>query len=255
MDHNKLYQLLIDDKFFDVVIELIDDEGCLSINAHKIVLCASCEYFEKLFTLFREKNQSKITIKVPNRYVVRDIIIGFYGKNIQSCINDWKYQLDLVVCRDFLGLKIDGDMIKNIIVPLEGFELLIKVVEIIGFFDETIDIIIQNIPKDYDRSRLSDDLLEKITTRIEFLNKNLDKSRSILQIIVNTSKSQYIRLESIHGQKYIDDFHEFMVKYDVWNSKDRVILVEKSADFNPPNKFFDISFMTNFFTTYLKAKK
>lgn len=192
MDHNKLYQLLIDDKFFDVIIELIDDEDVLSINAHKIILCVSCEYFEKLFTLFREKNQSKITIKVPNRYVIRDIIIGFYGRNPQPCINDWKYQLDLVVCRDFLGLKISSYMIKNIIVPLEGFESLIKVVDLIGFFDETIDIIIRNMPKDYDKSILSDELLDKITKQTEISNKNVSETESTIQFIVNSSKSQYI---------------------------------------------------------------
>lgn len=163
--------------------------------------------------------------------------------------------MDLVVCRDFLGLKIDSDMIKNVIVPLKGFELLIKVVDLIGFFDETIDIIIRNIPKDYDKSILSDELLDKITNRTEVLNKNMSETESTIQFIVNSSKYQYIKLEMSHKIKYIQEFLEFMCKYDVWNNKDKVILTAKSIDYKCPTKYFDVSFMIKFFTIYLEAKK
>lgn len=163
--------------------------------------------------------------------------------------------MDLVVCRDFLGLKINSDMIKNIIVPLEGFELLIKVVDLIGFFDETIDVIVQNMPKDYDKSILSDELLDKITKRTDILNKNMSKTESTIQFIVNSSKSQYIRLEIYHKDEYIHEILEFMCKYGVWDCKDKFLLTVKPIDYKCTAKYFDVSFIIKFFTIYLEAKK
>lgn len=58
-----------------------------------------------------------------------------------------------------------------------------------------------------------------------------------------------------HKIEYIQEFLEFMCRYDVWDNKDKFILTVKSIDYKCPTKYFDVSFMVKFFSIYIQAKK
>lgn len=180
MDLDKLYQLAVNNQFTDIVLVLEDDKETIIIGAHKCVLYASCPYFEKMFAItMKETIQSRINIRVPNSHVFCNIISGFYGQKIKSGnIEQWKYQLDTILCRDFLGLEITGDLFNDLVVPPENFDDLLKIIELIGFDKYAFDLIVKNIPTDYDLTKLSDELLKylhdhTISQKILFSNKEL----------------------------------------------------------------------------------
>jgi WD40 repeat protein len=176
MDYNKLYSLSKEKLFTDLELTLIDEFNEITINVHKYILYSSCIYFEKLLTNFKEANSNLITIEVPNAYVSYDIIMGFYQQktNLANyppfCGQDypkWRHLLESIKCLDFFGLKLDQEKITDIEVPAEGFELLLEVIEIIGYNDFTIKTLIKNFPQEYDLSKLSKKLLSKIYEMIK----------------------------------------------------------------------------------------
>lgn len=50
----------------------------------------------------------RIIIRVPNAYVAYDIIMSFYGTiyNLGN-LPEWRYELENIICQDFLGIKPD----------------------------------------------------------------------------------------------------------------------------------------------------
>ncbi len=92
MDTN-LFKLFFKNKILtDVNLIFKDNVNQKSIECHKIILAIKSKYFEKLFTLLKEKNQIDIIICVDNCYIAYDIILNMYG--IDSNINNmpqWKH--------------------------------------------------------------------------------------------------------------------------------------------------------------------
>ncbi|ANB50964.1 putative BTB/POZ domain-containing protein [Powai lake megavirus] len=162
MNYDKAYNLVKNNNFTDLKLTIEDDANKFVINVHKIILYSSCIYFEKLLT-FGENQLDDISITVPNAYVTRDIIMNFYGQKINSGnYPKWKIYLESYRCYDFLGLKFDISDIRHLIVPEEGFELLLDVIEIIGYNDETIKLLITNLPENYDLKKLPKELLTEM---------------------------------------------------------------------------------------------
>lgn len=143
------------------------------MNVHKIILCAHCKYFKILLTSFKDKNSNKIEIKVPNSYIVHDIIMSFYGQNTNSNnLPQWLFELEIARCRDFLGLPIQ---VPDVPVPAKGFGLLMDVIELVGYNDDTIQKIYKNLPSDYDISKFPNELLERmlqISGRLVAVNRD-----------------------------------------------------------------------------------
>lgn len=147
----------------DIILILVDTFNEIIIPTHKNILIQNSPYFEKMFGYFKEKDQCEITIHVPNSSVTRDIIMNFYGQEFNSTnLDSWKYQLDLINCRDYLCIKHDLDSIKNLNVPVEGFDLLLGSIDLIGYNDITIKLIGDNLPENYDISKLSRELINEI---------------------------------------------------------------------------------------------
>ena len=84
MDYSKLYGTIERKQFVDLVLILNDGSNELIMNLHKIILFASCPYFEKLLTSLKEKDQTEIKIIVPDVFITHDIIMGFYGQKTNS---------------------------------------------------------------------------------------------------------------------------------------------------------------------------
>ncbi|AKI80633.1 putative BTB/POZ domain-containing protein [Acanthamoeba polyphaga mimivirus] len=162
MNYNKAYESVKANIFCDLELTINDGVNKLVTNVHKIILYSSCVYFEKLLT-FGENYPNSIEILVPNTFVVYDIIMSFYGQKINSGnYPEWKIYLESYRCRDFLGLELDISDIKHLIVPEEGFELLLDIIELIGYNNETIRLLIKNLPEKYDLNKFPKELLSKI---------------------------------------------------------------------------------------------
>ena len=56
----------------------------------------------------------------------------------------------MIKCRDFFCLPFESSSIFSLNVPVEGYQLLLDVIDIIGYNNETIQLLIKNMPKDYD---------------------------------------------------------------------------------------------------------
>ncbi len=169
MNSAKLQQLLDADLFIDLELTLVDDIEELIMNLHKNILYIPSEYFEKLLTGFQEQKLNKITMKVPNVNIMYDIIMGFYlQKSNKGAYPEWRCYLESIKCLDFLGLTYDLNKLYNLKVPSEGFELLLEVVGIVEYDSRLAKVIIDNLPENYDLSKLSNELIKEMITESHF---------------------------------------------------------------------------------------
>jgi hypothetical protein len=163
MDFEKLYLNLINKEFTDINLILEDNYNCLNTKYHKIILGSSCDYFYNLFTLFKEKNESSIKIKVNDVNVANDIILTFYGKNINLAEKDYNYILNYIECKMFFCLNTLNDvrLLYNIKVPEESFDWLLRVIHYFNFVEDGLLIksVRDNIPKNYDWNNFDEMLI------------------------------------------------------------------------------------------------
>lgn len=160
-----------------ITLILKDKINVITINVNKNILC-NFIYFNKLLTNFLEAELDEITIDVPNCYVTYDIIINAHRIKLNMGIfSEWKnsaalfngaqithtkYILESIKCYDFFGLNIDKSILNNLKIPPDEFDELLHAIELIGFDDNMIKIIAENIPTKYDLSKLSKELLDEI---------------------------------------------------------------------------------------------
>ncbi|AZL89211.1 BTB/POZ domain-containing protein [Megavirus baoshan] len=148
--------------FGDNILLTIDDNiNKLIINVDKNILIKSCNYFENLFLKFVEKDMDNITIKVPNCQVTYDIIQIMHG-NLSNSMEDWKYILESYKCHDYLNLKFDLDKLYNLKVPEEAFDELLNIVDMIGYNDNTINLLNKNLPMNYNLDQLPLELVKQM---------------------------------------------------------------------------------------------
>src|SRR3990170_8797570 len=163
MDYQELYNSLKENLFTDLSLKLVDQNNTITIRLHKIILYSSCVYFRKLLTSCRERNLNEITIQVPNTFIMHDIIMSFYGQKMNSQnLPDWQHLLETIRCWDFLGIPFESDILRNLRVPIEGFDLLLDVIDLVGYNDFTIKLIKKNLPNNYDTSIFPKELLEEL---------------------------------------------------------------------------------------------
>lgn len=144
-------------KFSDCKLVLDDGNVQVTLNVHKCLLYMNSLYFKAMFDNFKEQDYSEIKIRVQNSQIATDIIKSFYEK--PNVINvDWQYQLDYAVEAKFFG--VDYVLDKNIIVPCIYFDVFINKIELIGYDDTTLGMILNNLPLDYDLDKFPIDFLE-----------------------------------------------------------------------------------------------
>ena len=226
---DKLQYALDNQIFTDLKLTLQDDHHEITLYVHKIILYSKCVYFEKLLTNCKEKYLDDISISVPNAFVCHDIIMSFYGHSTNiGNLPEWQHLLETIICDDFMG--IPNNILKNIDVPPEGFELLLQAVNIVGYDKEAINIIRKNVPINYDLSKLDEKLVNKIEHseyKIVFAKGNIIKTWDPTNnIITNTSMMHNIDLHHVSissdDKKIISASHDNNVK--IWNAETGVII-------------------------------
>jgi WD40 repeat protein len=163
MNYVKIYDPMTENLLSDLSLTLIDSTDQFTMNVHKIILYLSCPYFEKLLINCKEKYDSQITIKIENIYVAYDIIMLFYNQKTNLAnLPNWEHLLTEFKCRDFFGFPLNPELLVDLIVPNEGFELLLDVVELVGYNENTIKLISDNLPETYDVANFSSELINAI---------------------------------------------------------------------------------------------
>ncbi|AQN68683.1 WD40 domain protein [Saudi moumouvirus] len=149
----------------NVVIVLTDkdDTNQMIIETSRDILSQKFKYFEKMFLSLREKEDDFIFIKVPNPIMAFDIITSSIN-NQTIIVKDFEplYLLEFIKCQDFFGVEIDKTCLKDIKIDGKYFDLLLDVIDIVGYDDFTINIMINNLPDNYDFSKFPKELLNEI---------------------------------------------------------------------------------------------
>ena len=109
----------------------------------------------------------KLGVEVPNVYVAFDIIMSFYGRTTNSGnLPDNKHLLESIKCNNFFGLNTEQILPDDLVVPSEDFELLLDVIDLIGYNDKTIQLINKNLPENYDMATFPKELLREMLNLI-----------------------------------------------------------------------------------------
>ena len=97
----QLNRLRKDGELCDVTISV----GEKKIHAHKLVLAATCPYFEKMFTggLSSESHQSEVTIREGDEEAMETLIDFCYTSSIEV---DWSNVQPLIATADILQMVL-----------------------------------------------------------------------------------------------------------------------------------------------------
>nr|WBF70230.1 hypothetical protein [Megavirus caiporensis] len=176
MNSLSLSTIFNSDILSDCILDLVDENCTTTLNVHKIILYLGCPYFRSMFGGFKESNQSKITLEVPDVQTTCDIIQSFYGTKIINDNNNWKYELNLFMCKRFFC--IDTNFPHQIKIPNNEFEEFLVEIEKIGFNQDIKKFIIKNMPELYDFDKLSD-LINKLecdyNERVRLIAKHISE--------------------------------------------------------------------------------
>ncbi len=125
MDLNKLREIYTNKLYTDIELVFYNDTHKVTIYAHKAILASSCE-FCKMFDFGADITTTKIFVKNPD--LARDIVNSFYGIETNSTTyTKWQYILEMFKMRDFFCLNNDVQLLHNLTVDPEGFDLFLEV--------------------------------------------------------------------------------------------------------------------------------
>nr|URM62500.1 BTB domain containing protein [Mimivirus sp.] len=167
----------------DVKIILQDNNKELSLNLHRIVLSTRCKFFEKMFSNFDQQFEN--IVQVIDVDITKDIIKLIYGFELKQP-DDWQYKLKYYICCDYFGL--DCQLPTDIKVSSDCFDNLLDLIEIIGYTDETIKILADNMPSDYDLTTLPLELVKELNNHIY---------SSDMVVMTNQNKTMFDRVINI----------------------------------------------------------
>lgn len=188
-----IFEDMTNKKYTDIQIILCNNNDHINIFAHKIILANSSSYFDKLFNFGTEKNQKEIKITVDNIKIAHDLILSFYGKEI--IYSDWKYILEMFKCRSFFCLQNDSSLLYDMKVPIEGFDLLLNIMDEFDVFkdDKLIMALKKNLPDNYDLNNFTTEMKNKILNKLKII-ACCDKTIKIWDmdsgILLNTIRGQ-----------------------------------------------------------------
>jgi len=74
-----------------------------------------------------------------------------------------------------------------------------------------------------------------------------------VDVLVNNTKKNYIKLNGINPQNVIDGIHHFMCHYKIWDDADRVTLTRKNHI--PDSRSHNITFVMTFYNMAQKSQE
>ncbi|AKI79823.1 putative BTB/POZ domain-containing protein [Acanthamoeba polyphaga mimivirus] len=166
---NKFKKDLKNKEYTDLTLILKDETCEIEMDVHKTVVCMMCGYFEnfiKFNSQTKKKSNDKLTVIVPNALITSDIIRSFYDKkSINSKDPLWKYTLEKIICRDFLMLDNDLEIIKDLKIPSEGISLFLEVLSMKNYEFNLMSLLKKNISKGYNFKNMSSKIVDELYSR------------------------------------------------------------------------------------------
>lgn len=192
---NKSYCYFVSNINTDCILSLSCMEQKIELPCHKNILARS-EYFNILFS-YGEKNE--YVVEVFDLHIAYDVIMSLYtdidtrdkdifdtaydyivslsniiGKRFINSFNrpEWKHILETHKCKNYFLLDNDITELYDLIVPKQGFELLLDVLSNYDIIQnrKLIKLIKNNIPFGYDMSKLSDPLRDIIKKDMQIIS-------------------------------------------------------------------------------------
>src|SRR5579872_1675907 len=168
MDQSKLITFAKSSTYTDATLTLNGCDKCITFDIHRVILASASTYFHALFTFGSNYTKTSFTInEVDNVDIMYDLIMSWYGSNPISNYEPWLYLLKTIKCKSFLCIDVDPKLLYDLVVPPEGLELLLEVMDL---FDYTNDHLLLNtikkaIPKNYDLSNFSVEFVELMNSK------------------------------------------------------------------------------------------
>lgn len=151
-----------------IKLVLEDCNTIVNIKVNKDILCSKIKFFETMFTNFKERDATKINVRVPNAYVTYDIIMSCSGEktNIGNLPN-WQHTLESIKCHEYLGLDFDYGLLSDFKLP-SGASRTKVVAILIELFESVLNkfaivkLINRFVPANYDFSTVRKTTLKEI---------------------------------------------------------------------------------------------
>lgn len=141
---------------------LIDDKSSVELFVDKNDLANKSEYFNNLLNKYSLPCQNK-TIIVPSSLASKNIIENLLVSDYSSKTNyDLKYILELIKCYDYFSIDINLKKFNLSGIKNNEFDILLDIIDIVGYNDYNIKLILKNLPNDYDLSKFPHNLLKKM---------------------------------------------------------------------------------------------
>lgn len=150
-----------------ITLILLDNQDKIIISdLDKSILKTSCEYFDRLFTNFKEEFEKEIIINVPNKsaLVMCDIIMSFYGQTIDiGKLAHLDYSTAFIKCHDFFGLVLDKKYLDYLVINDENFDELLNILRLNNYDLPIAKYVIDNMPDNYDITKMDKLLVKEIS--------------------------------------------------------------------------------------------
>jgi len=216
-------------KFTDTELTFVCSSGSRSIACHRIVL-ASVLYFYNLFTTFDDSlAQKEFIIHVDDSAIAHDFVLSLYQLENQADYPSWLRTLKMIKLRDFFCLDSDVSQLYNLVVPAEGFELLIETVKLFKLADVMKDkkllrMLMKILPTELIAANFTQDLLDLISQKNKYFlvaGKNIElrnlESKEVVKTFTGCCNDQdwILSLLLVDNQHFLSASEDRTIK--LWN--------------------------------------
>ena len=138
----------------------------------------------KLFTFNSNINQNKFILKVDNAKITKDLIYGFYGKEIEYPDN--RYLLEMFKFQDFFCLDNDVTKLYNLKIHLDDFDLFLEIVDKFDYNNDyqLIRTIKNNILHNYNDDNLIREINETLKIDLIIVSGSCDNTIKIWDALI-----------------------------------------------------------------------
>ena len=145
-------------------ILLVKNNTKSKFHVHKKILL-QCPFFEKCLTNnFKESIHNEILIDITDIASIKvftEVIMSLYKYPPNIPINEpLDILLEIIKSYNFMGLHFDIMSLHDLVDV--NFELLLDIIDYIGYTDEMIQLLIRHLPDKYDLTKFPIELLKEI---------------------------------------------------------------------------------------------
>src|SRR5579872_6812849 len=171
MDQSKLLSYAKTSTYTDATLTLNSRIKCITFDIHRVILASASSYFHALFTFGSNYTKTEFTInEVDDVDIMHDLIMSWYGQTSSSNYQPWLHLLKTIKCKSFLCIDVDPELLYDLVVPLEGLDLLMEVMDLFDYTNDRrlLNTIKKTIPKNYDFSNFSVEFVELMNSKKAF---------------------------------------------------------------------------------------